>query len=135
MNIYEEQLQELRNITSALGHCGQALAGLAKKLEAARPLFVDEKARADNETAITVEPEHRGLVLVRVHSITAAVSSTPATLTIGDRSIPITQTGPTVLQNLGWLLRATDTRKLTQNGAGAILLEITGEVVPTQGMH
>jgi hypothetical protein len=97
--------------------------------------IVDEYQYAATDTKVTVHPQTHNLEKITCILAYVQYVSTTATLTLGDRTLPI-PAGLTKLDNVGFLLRERDKRTLVSDSAtaGIISLELFGEVLPEFGV-
>jgi hypothetical protein len=94
------------------------------------PSTVDERLYLNNAAALTLQPQSRNLELIT--SMLAQITNGPATLTIGDRVLPLPQ-GVTYWNGLSWFVTYEQARTLVQASAGVISLELMGHEIPTRG--
>lgn len=110
------------------------MEALVKKLQRDIPVYVEEYLYAQGATTLTVQPQSQNLELItNVFAVVTAAGG--ATLTIGDRTIPLPQ-GNTLLPlgRYGLLLNNGDTRTITQTAAGLLGLELIGIELPDKGV-
>lgn len=102
---------------------------LIKQLKAL-PKYIDEYDSQPSGTTLNVPPKTRNIE--RITSIFAYAATGPVTLTLGDRTIPLS-VGLTEIDNKSFLLKYTDKRTLTTGGAaGLLFLELMGEAMGDQ---
>jgi hypothetical protein len=94
------------------------------------PSTVDERSYLQSAASLTLQPQSRNLELIT--SMLAQVTSGPATLTIGDRVLPLPQ-GVTYWNGLSWFVTYEQVRSITQATVGVLSLELMGHEIPTRG--
>jgi len=92
------------------------------------------QAKLYNTSALSINFQYhtQAQVLIRVTTILIVVGS-PASLVIGDRTIPVNGFAALYLGEEGMLIRPEDQITLTQNTLGPIGLEFLGEEMGDRG--
>lgn len=129
----QRAIDGLRDSSDNLAHAVEHLGGLAKRLQATIPVWVEEFDQSNaSDTQVLGSPAvHQ---LIRITGLLAIVpaGTTSASLTLGDRTISLQNT-VTLLSPLSWLIQPSAPRKLTYSPAGIAYLWIWGEQLGESG--
>ncbi len=125
----DEQLAQ--DVRDAMDRVQAAMDRLIAQQRALLLTGTEEYGHAANDTVAVAYPVTRNVVKVRVVHVYTSVGT--ATLTLGQYSVPIPNTGWTSLQPLPIYLRANDTRKVTAGSAGVLHLLVLGDDCMDQG--
>jgi hypothetical protein len=92
------------------------------------PALVDEYLYLSSVSSLSLSPQSSNVEVI--HAVLAYVQYGPATLTLGQRVIPL-PSGLSTLDHKVFLLKKDDVRTLVQAQAGQLSLELMGEEMPT----
>lgn len=129
----QRAIDGLKDSSLQLAQAVEHLGGLAKRLQATIPVWVEEFDQSNaGDTSVVGSPAvHQ---LIRITGILAIVptGSTSASLTLGQRTIQLQNT-VTLFSPLSWILHPSAPRKLTYAPAGLASLWIWGEQLGETG--
>lgn len=122
------------HLESMLNDHMSRLEHMIKKMQRDIPVYVDERLYMQNATTLTLLPQSQNLELI-TGLLAVVTASGGATLTLGDRTIPLAQ-GNTFfnLAGNGFLLNNGSTRQIVQTVAGELGLELFGIELPDKGV-